>query len=96
MFICHVVDDITVIIWLIFNSLTCKDTATPESYKKSLIVKDASVFSTIKYYFSLIQCKKAKKPKQLFRYVLGITTNQGDTKTSCRYYIAAAAVQVIR
>jgi hypothetical protein len=82
--------------WSVFNSLTCKDITMPESYKKALIVEGALVFSTIKYYFSLIQCGKAKKSKQLFKYVLGITTNQGNNETSYKYYVAAAAVQVIQ
>jgi hypothetical protein len=82
--------------WSVFNLLTCKDTATPESYRKALIVEGAPVLSTIKYYFGLIQHRKAKKPKQLFRYVPGITANQGDNETSCGYNAAAAAVQVIQ
>jgi hypothetical protein len=82
--------------WSVFNLLTCKDIATSESYGKALIVEGAPVLSTIKYYFSLIQRKKAKKSKQLFKYVLGITANQGDNETSCRYYVAAAAVQIIQ
>jgi hypothetical protein len=82
--------------WSVFDSLTCENTVIPESYKKTLIVEGAPVLSTIKYYFSLIQRKKAKKPKQLFRYVLDIITNQGNNETSCRYYAAAAVVQVIQ
>ncbi len=93
MYVCHVVDAATVITWSVFDSLTRKDTATPESYGKALIVEGAPVFSTIKYYFGLIQHGKAKKSKQLFRYVPGITANQGDNETSCGYYAAAAAVQ---
>jgi hypothetical protein len=54
MYVCHVVNTITVIIWSVFDSLTRKDTVMPESYKKALIVEGAFVFSTIKYYFSLI------------------------------------------
>ncbi len=96
LYVCHVVDAATVIMWSVFDSLTCKDTATPESYEKALIIEGAPVLSTIKYYFSFIQRGKAKKSKQLFRYVPGITANQGDNETSCRYYAAAAAVQVIR
>jgi hypothetical protein len=96
LYICHIVDATTVIMWSVFDSLTCEDTVTSESYGKALIVEGASVFSTIKYYFSLIQRGKAKKPKQLFRYVPGITANQDDNETSCGYYAAAAAVQVIQ
>jgi hypothetical protein len=96
LYVCHVVDAATVITWSVFNSLTHEDTATPESYGKALIVEGAPVLSTIKYYFNLIQRGKAKKPKQLFRYVPGITANQGDNETSCGYYAAAAAVQVIQ
>ncbi len=76
--------------------MTHEDTTTPESYGKVLIVEGVPVFSTIKYYFNLIQCKKAKKSKQLFKYVPGITANQGNNETSCRYYAAAATVQVIQ
>jgi hypothetical protein len=86
----------TVITWLVFDLMTRKDTTTPESYGKALIVEGAPVFNTIKYYFDLIQHKKAKKPKQLFKYVPDITTNQGNNKTSCGYYAAAAVVQVIQ
>jgi hypothetical protein len=82
--------------WSVFDSLTREDTVTPESYGKALIVEGAPVLSTIKYYFNLIQRGKAKKPKQLFRYVPGITANQDDNETSCGYYAAAAAVQVIQ
>jgi hypothetical protein len=45
----------------------------PESYGKALIVESAPIFSTIKYY--LIQRRKAKKSKQLFRYIPSITAN---------------------
>jgi hypothetical protein len=96
LYVCHVVDATTVITWSVFDLLTCEDTVTPESYRKALIVEGAPVLSTIKYYFSLIQRGKAKKLKQLFRYMLGITANQGDNETSCRYYAAVAAVQVIQ
>jgi hypothetical protein len=82
--------------WSVFDLLTYKDIVTPESYRKALIIEDAPVFNTIKYYFGLIQRRKAKKPKQLFRYVLGSITNQGNNETSCRYYSVAAAVQVIQ
>jgi hypothetical protein len=43
-----------VITWSVFDLLTYKDTAMPESYKKALIIEGAPVFSIIKYYFSLI------------------------------------------
>jgi hypothetical protein len=60
--------------------LSHKDTATPKSYKKAFIVEGTPVFSTIKYYFGLIQHKKAKKSKQLFKYIPDIITNQNNTK----------------
>jgi hypothetical protein len=96
LYICHVVDAATMIMWSVFDLLTCKDAAASESYRKTLIIEDASIFSTIKYYFSFIQYKKVKKPKQLFKYMSDITANQSDNEISCRYYAAAAAVQVIQ
>jgi hypothetical protein len=60
--------------WLVFDLLTYKDTAMSKSYKKMLIIKRL-LFSIIEYYFDLIQHRKAKKSKQLFRYVPSITAN---------------------
>jgi hypothetical protein len=54
LYVYHVVDAATVIIWSVFDLLTHKDTATLESYEKALIVEGAPIFSTIKYYFGLI------------------------------------------
>jgi hypothetical protein len=43
--------------WLVFDLLTRKDTVTPESYGKALIVEGAPVFSIIKYYFDHLMWK---------------------------------------